>query len=55
MIGEQNVASFAVVANQIIKALGIGALLDHESEVDAKALKAFGGGHGVGMAARCLA
>ncbi|KAI2504063.1 hypothetical protein MHU86_10345 [Fragilaria crotonensis] len=46
---------FRRCGQQIIKTLGIGALLDHESEVDAKALKACGGGHGVGMAARCLA
>ena len=40
--------------DQIVEALGIGALLDHESEIDSETLKTLGRSHGVGMATRSL-
>ena len=55
MVGDQNVAGFAVVTDQVIETLGVGALLDHESEIDAETLKTLGSCHGVGVSTWSLA
>ena len=54
MVGDQNVACLAVVTDQVVETLGIGALLHHESEIDSETLKTLGCSHGVGMATRSL-
>jgi hypothetical protein len=40
MVGEKDVAGFAVEANKIVVSFGVAALLDHESEVDGQNLVA---------------
>jgi hypothetical protein len=40
MIGEKDVACFAVETNKIVVSFGVAALLNHESEVDGQTLVA---------------
>jgi hypothetical protein len=40
MVGEKDVAGFAVEANKIVVSFGVAALLNHESEVDGQTLVA---------------
>jgi hypothetical protein len=54
MVGDQNVTCFAVMADQAVETLGVGALLHHESEIDSETLKTLGRSHGVGMTTRSL-
>jgi hypothetical protein len=45
MVGEKDVAGFAVEANKIVVSFGVAALLNHESEVDGQTLAARGRSH----------
>jgi hypothetical protein len=54
MVGDQNVACFAVMADQVVETLGVGAHLHHESEIDSETLKTLGRSHGVGMTTQSL-
>ncbi len=55
VVGDEDVAGFAVMSHSIVETFGIRALLDHESKINAKALQACGGGHGVCMSTRRFA
>ena len=55
MIGDENVAGFALVSNQVVETLGVRTLLNHEGEVDAESLEALGGRHRISVPARRLA
>jgi hypothetical protein len=34
MVGEENITSFAVQANEVVVSSGVAALLDHEAKID---------------------
>jgi hypothetical protein len=55
MIGQQNIASFAVESHQVFETFGVAALLDHKSEIHSQALHTLSGLHGSGVTARRLA
>ena len=55
VVGDEDVAGFAVMSHSIVETFGIRALLDHESKINAKALQARGSGHGVCMSTRRFA
>ena len=54
MVSDEDVTRFAIVSHQVVKTFRIGTPLDHERKINTDALKTFGCGHGVGMAARNL-
>ena len=55
MGGEENITSFAVETDEILKALRVAAAKNHQSEVDAQTLHALCGGNGATVSARGFA
>jgi hypothetical protein len=55
VVGNEDVTSLPIVSDQVVETLGVGALLDHESEIDAETLKTLGSCHGVGVSTWSLA
>ena len=55
MIGDEDVACFAIVTHQVVETFRVGAFLNHESKINTETLKAFVGSHGVGVSTWSLA
>ncbi len=54
MVGEEDVAGFAIKAHKIIVSVGIAALLDHEAEIDGQTLIACCRSHRRFLPGRCF-